>query len=59
MPCPSHPLALAVIGCGRIVQAIRDGRAPLASGREVLPLMRVLDAARLSAQTGLPVSLGG
>jgi predicted dehydrogenase len=39
------------------VEAIRDGRAPLASGREVLPLMRVLDAARASACTEQPVSL--
>lgn len=38
-------------------QAIRDKRPPLASGREILPLMRVLDAARASARTGQPVSL--
>jgi predicted dehydrogenase len=37
--------------------ALRDKRTPLASGREVLPVMRVLDAARTSARTGLPVSL--
>ncbi|HSC72006.1 MAG TPA: Gfo/Idh/MocA family oxidoreductase, partial [Candidatus Methylomirabilis sp.] len=37
--------------------ALRDKRTPLASGREVLPVMRVLDAARASARTGLPVSL--
>jgi predicted dehydrogenase len=37
--------------------ALRDKRTPLASGREVLSVMRVLDAARASARTGLPVSL--
>ncbi|MBI2001734.1 MAG: Gfo/Idh/MocA family oxidoreductase [candidate division NC10 bacterium] len=39
-------------------EAIREKRSPLASGEEILPLMRVLDAARASARTGLPVSLG-
>jgi predicted dehydrogenase len=38
-------------------EAIRDKRPPLASGREILPLMRLLDAARASAHTGQPVSL--
>jgi predicted dehydrogenase len=38
-------------------EAIRDKRPPLASGREILPLMRVLNAARTSARTGQPVSL--
>ena len=38
-------------------EAIRDKRAPLASGQEILPLMRILDAARTSARTGFPVSL--
>lgn len=37
--------------------AVREKRAPLASGREILPVMRVLDAARASARTGLPVDL--
>lgn len=37
--------------------ALRNKRMPLASGRDVLPVMRVLDAARTSARTGLPVSL--
>lgn len=39
-------------------EAIREKRSPLASGEEILPLMRVLDAARASARTGLPVSFG-
>lgn len=38
-------------------EAIQSKRPPLASGREILPLMRVLDAARASARTGLPVTL--
>jgi UDP-N-acetylglucosamine 3-dehydrogenase len=38
-------------------EAIRDKRPPLASGREILSLMRVLDAARLSVRVGQPVSL--
>ena len=33
--------------------AIREERTPLASGREILPLMRALDAARASARSGL------
>jgi predicted dehydrogenase len=40
-----------------LVAAIREGRAPLASGQEILGVMRMLDAARASAQSGLPVSL--
>lgn len=40
-------------------EAIREKRSPLASGEEILPLMRVLDAARASARTGQPVSLNG
>lgn len=39
-------------------ESIRDKRTPLAGGREVLSSMRVLDAARTSVRTGLPVSLG-
>lgn len=39
------------------VDSLGEKRVPLASGREVLPLMRVLDAARASARTGLPVNL--
>jgi len=38
-------------------EAIRDKRPPLASGREILSLMRVLDAARSSVRIGQPVSL--
>ncbi len=37
--------------------ALRERRAPLASGREVLGVMRMLDAARASVQSGAPVSL--
>jgi predicted dehydrogenase len=37
--------------------AVRDGRKPLASGREVLNVMRMLDAARASVQSGQPVAL--
>jgi UDP-N-acetylglucosamine 3-dehydrogenase len=37
--------------------AVREGRAPLASGRDVLSVMRMLDAARASVQSGAPVSL--
>jgi len=37
--------------------AIREGRTPLASGREVLSVMRTLDAARASVHRGAPVSL--
>jgi len=36
--------------------AIRAGRPPLASGAEIVPLMRVLDAARASAASGRPVA---
>ena len=32
--------------------ALQEGRQPLASGREVLPVMRVLDAACRSARSG-------
>lgn len=42
---------------GEFAAAIREGRAPLASGAEILPLMRVLDAARRSVATGQPVDL--
>jgi predicted dehydrogenase len=37
--------------------AIDQRRTPLASGREILNVMRMLDAARLSVRTGAPVSL--
>ena len=37
--------------------AVRERRSPLASGREILNVMRILDAARASAQSGQPVSL--
>jgi predicted dehydrogenase len=37
--------------------AVREGRTPLASGSEVLNVMRMLDAARASVQSGAPVSL--
>lgn len=37
--------------------SIREGRQPLAAGREILPLMRTLEAARLSAREGRPVAL--
>lgn len=37
--------------------AVREGRTPLASGREVLNVMRMLDAARVSVRSGEPVSL--
>ena len=36
--------------------AIRAGRPPLASGAEIVPVMRVLDAARASAASGRPVA---
>ena len=36
--------------------AVREGRRPLASGREILPVMRMLDAARASVQSGQPVA---
>ncbi len=38
--------------------AVAAGRAPAASGREVLSVMRMLDAARESLRTGRPVDLG-
>ena len=37
--------------------ALREGRSPLASGREIARLQRVLDAARASVQTGQPVAV--
>jgi predicted dehydrogenase len=37
--------------------AVRERRSPLASGRDILSVMRMLDAARASAQSGQPVSL--
>jgi len=37
--------------------AIREKRTPLASGREILNVMRMLDAARQSARVGAPVSV--
>jgi predicted dehydrogenase len=37
--------------------AVRERRSPLASGREILNVMRMLDAARASAQSGQPVVL--
>ncbi len=37
--------------------AIREKRMPLASGREILSVMRMLDAARQSARIGAPVSV--
>ncbi|MFQ5971757.1 MAG: Gfo/Idh/MocA family protein [Alphaproteobacteria bacterium] len=37
--------------------AVREGRPPLASGAEILPVMRTLDAARRSARTGRPERL--
>ena len=37
--------------------AIRERRVPLASGRDVVGVMRMLDAARSSVRTGAPVSL--
>jgi predicted dehydrogenase len=38
-------------------EAVREGRAPLASGREVVNVMRMLDAARASVRSGQPVAL--
>jgi predicted dehydrogenase len=35
--------------------ALREGRTPMASGREVLSVMRMLDAARASLHSGQPV----
>ncbi len=40
-----------------LVAAIREGRAPLASGKEILGVMRMLDAARASGRSGLPTAL--
>ena len=37
--------------------AVVEGRAPLAAGDCVVPLMRTLDAVRQSARTGVPVAL--
>ncbi len=37
--------------------AVQERRSPLASGREILNVMRMLDAARASARSGLPVTL--
>jgi predicted dehydrogenase len=37
--------------------AVTAQRTPLASGRGVLNVMRMLDAARASAQTGQPITL--
>ncbi len=37
--------------------AVRERRTPLASGREILNVMRMLDAARASARSGQPVML--
>jgi len=39
------------------VEAVRERRTPLASGREILHVMRMLDAARASARSGQPVPL--
>lgn len=39
------------------VNAVREGRSPAASGREILSVMRMLDAARASMRSGVPVSL--
>lgn len=38
-------------------EAVREGRAPLASGREVVNVMRMLDAARASVRSGQPVAV--
>ncbi len=37
--------------------ALRERRRPLAAGREILNVMRMLDAARASARSGQPVAL--
>lgn len=37
--------------------AVREGRTPLASGQEILNVMRMLDASRASLAAGQPVSL--
>jgi predicted dehydrogenase len=37
--------------------ALREGRTPMASGREVLSVMRMLDAARASLQSGQAVAV--
>jgi predicted dehydrogenase len=37
--------------------AVRDGRPPIASGRELLSVMRILDAARVSVVSGQPVAV--
>ena len=37
--------------------SVREWRTPLASGHEVLNVMRMLDAARASVRSGEPVSL--
>ncbi len=39
------------------VNAIREDREPIASGRDVLPVMAVLDAAKESSRTGNAVKL--
>jgi predicted dehydrogenase len=38
-------------------EAVRERRTPLASGREILSVMRMLDAARASVVSGAPVPL--
>ena len=38
-------------------EAVRQGRTPLASGREILSVMRMLDASRASVQSGAVVEL--
>jgi predicted dehydrogenase len=37
--------------------ALREGRTPMASGREMLSVMRMLDAARASVVSGQPVAV--
>jgi predicted dehydrogenase len=38
-------------------EAVRERRTPLASGREIVNVMRMLDAARASAHSGRPVAV--
>ena len=42
---------------GEFAQSVRENREPQTSGRAVAPTIAVLDAARLSALTNVPVSV--
>ncbi len=56
MDGPQSP-SMYILQLQEFAKTIRDKRLPLASCRQIVPPMRVLDAARLSARIGQPVSL--